>query len=118
MKNKRKLLDLKNYSWKKTKTNFFIENKNVELNEKNRFYYKDNIIINKLNELLCVDFNNNKILQKEKYFFYNEDFKIVSDWEFFIYTIIVKKETYLHLPFVISYFDIRNFFIFNIANRN
>ena len=56
-------LDLKNYSWKKTKTNFFIENKNVELNEKNRFYYKDNIIINKLNELLCVDFNNNKILR-------------------------------------------------------
>ena len=41
----------------------------------------------------------------EKYFYYNEDFKIVSDWEFFIYTIIVKKETYLHLPFVISYFD-------------
>jgi hypothetical protein len=54
-------LDLKNYSWKKTKTNFFIENKNVELNEKNRFYYKDKIIINKLNELVSIDFNNNKI---------------------------------------------------------
>ena len=56
-------LDLKNCSWKKTKTNFFIENKNVELNEKNRFYYKDNIIINKLNELVSVDFNNNQVLR-------------------------------------------------------
>lgn len=56
-------LDLKNCSWKKTKTNFFIENKNVELNEKNRFYYKDKIIINKINELLSIDFKNNKILR-------------------------------------------------------
>jgi hypothetical protein len=56
-------LDLKNFSWEKTKTNFFIENKNVELNEKNRFYYKDNIIINKLNELVSVDFNNNQVIR-------------------------------------------------------
>lgn len=54
-------LDLKNFSWEKTKTNFFNENKNAELDEKNRFYYKDKIIINKLNELVSVDFNNNKI---------------------------------------------------------
>lgn len=56
-------LDLKNCSWKKTKTNFFNENKNVDLNEKNRFYYKDKIIINKLNELLSIDFKSNKIIR-------------------------------------------------------
>lgn len=56
-------LDLKNCSWSKTKTNFFNENKNIELNEKNRFYYKDKIIINKLNELVSVDFDNNKIIR-------------------------------------------------------
>lgn len=81
-------LDLKNSSWKKTKTNFFNENKNVELNEKNRFYYKDKIIINKLNELLCFDFNNNKILRYknslpypiEHYFlFVNDELFVILD---------------------------------------
>lgn len=40
-----------------------------------------------------------------KYFYYNEHFKIVSDWEFFIYCICKMNETYQHLDFVISDFD-------------
>lgn len=73
-------LDLKNCSWKKTKTNFFNENKNVELNEKNRFYYKDKIIINKLNELLSFDFNSNKIIRYKNSLPYPiESYSLVND---------------------------------------
>jgi len=55
-------LDLKNFFWKKTRTNFFNENIKIGFNEKNRFYYKDKIIINKLNELISIDYKNNKII--------------------------------------------------------
>jgi glycosyltransferase involved in cell wall biosynthesis len=39
------------------------------------------------------------------FFLYNEDFKIVSDWEFFIYAICKMNVTYKHLNAVISDFD-------------
>lgn len=77
-------LDLKNCSWKKTKTIFFNENKNVQLNEKNRFYYKDKIIINKLNELLSIDFKNNKILRYKNSLPYPiEHYSLVVNGELF-----------------------------------
>lgn len=41
----------------------------------------------------------------EKYFLYNEEYKIVSDWEFFIYCICKKDETYQYLNINISDFD-------------
>jgi glycosyltransferase involved in cell wall biosynthesis len=40
-----------------------------------------------------------------KLFFYSEDFKIVSDWEFFIYAICKANVPYKHLNAVISNFD-------------
>jgi glycosyltransferase involved in cell wall biosynthesis len=39
------------------------------------------------------------------YFLYNEDYKICSDWEFFIYTICAKNESYLHLGYFICNYD-------------
>ncbi|MCX8533710.1 glycosyltransferase family 2 protein [Chryseobacterium luquanense] len=37
--------------------------------------------------------------------FYNEKFKIISDWEFFLRAIIVNKASYIHIDEVISDFD-------------
>lgn len=41
----------------------------------------------------------------EKYFYYNETMKIVSDWEFFIYCICKENESYKHLDCIIADFD-------------
>lgn len=40
-----------------------------------------------------------------KYFMYNEDYKIFADWEFFVYIICAKNESYLHLNQIICYYD-------------
>lgn len=39
------------------------------------------------------------------YFLYNEEYKIVSDWEFFIYTICVENRPYKYLQMTISNYD-------------
>lgn len=41
----------------------------------------------------------------DDYFYYNEDLKIVSDWEFLIYTICQKNISYRHLDVTVSYYD-------------
>lgn len=41
----------------------------------------------------------------EKYFYYNENLKIVSDWEFFIYCICKENRPYKHIDIIISNFD-------------
>lgn len=41
----------------------------------------------------------------EKHFYYNENLKIVSDWEFFIYCICKQNSPYKHIDQVISNFD-------------
>lgn len=41
----------------------------------------------------------------EEYFYYNEDYKIYSDGEFFIYTICAKNVPYKHLGMTISIYD-------------
>lgn len=41
----------------------------------------------------------------EQFFYYNEDYKIVSDWEFFIYTICKENVSYKHLDFVVTNYD-------------
>jgi hypothetical protein len=41
----------------------------------------------------------------EKYFYYNESLKIVSDWEFFIYCICKQDESYKHLDIIVADFD-------------
>jgi glycosyltransferase involved in cell wall biosynthesis len=38
-------------------------------------------------------------------FFYNEEFKIISDWEFFVYAICKMNVSYKHLNMFISYYD-------------
>jgi glycosyltransferase involved in cell wall biosynthesis len=38
-------------------------------------------------------------------FYYNEDFKIVSDWEFFTYAICKREASYKHLDFVVTIYD-------------
>lgn len=41
----------------------------------------------------------------EKYFYYNESLKIVSDWEFFIYCICKQNESYKYLDVIVADFD-------------
>ncbi len=43
----------------------------------------------------------------DKYFYYSEDYSIVSDWEFFIYAICKAEASYKHLEMVISNFDLQ-----------
>ncbi|MEJ7557200.1 MAG: glycosyltransferase family 2 protein [Pedobacter sp.] len=38
-------------------------------------------------------------------FYYNEEFKIVSDWEFLIYSVCKANITYKHLPIIVSLYD-------------
>ena len=40
------------------------------------------------------------------YGLYNEKYKIVSDWEFWLKTIIKGQCSYLHIPFLLVYYDI------------
>lgn len=37
---------------------------------------------------------------------YNEDFKIISDWEFFVLKICKENKTYKHIPVTVSVFDV------------
>jgi glycosyltransferase involved in cell wall biosynthesis len=39
------------------------------------------------------------------HFFYNENYKIVSDWEFFIYTICKMNVPYKYIPYTIADYD-------------
>ena len=39
------------------------------------------------------------------YGLYNEEHKIVSDWEFFLRTMIIEQCSYRHIPFLLIYFD-------------
>ena len=41
----------------------------------------------------------------DKVFYYNEDYEIVSDWEFFICTVCKFNATYCHLDILVSDFD-------------
>lgn len=41
----------------------------------------------------------------DEHFYYNEDYKVCSDWEFFIYTFCCKNVPYKYLDKVISVFD-------------
>lgn len=38
-------------------------------------------------------------------FYYNENFKIVSDWEFFTYAICKKEASYKHLPIIVTVYE-------------
>jgi glycosyltransferase involved in cell wall biosynthesis len=40
-----------------------------------------------------------------RYFFYNETFKILSDWEFIVYVICKENEPYKHLELTIANYD-------------
>ena len=42
----------------------------------------------------------------EKYFYYNETYKIASDWEFFMYTICLKQESYQYIDQFICNYDL------------
>lgn len=42
----------------------------------------------------------------DKHFYYNENLKIVADWEFFIYCICKENEPYKHINTTISNFDV------------
>jgi glycosyltransferase involved in cell wall biosynthesis len=42
----------------------------------------------------------------DNYFYYNESYKIASDWELFIYTICAKNETYLYVNEMICIYDL------------
>ena len=41
----------------------------------------------------------------DEHFYYNEDYKISSDWEFFVYTFCCKNVSYKYLDKIISVFD-------------
>ena len=40
-----------------------------------------------------------------KFFYYNEDFKIISDWEFIIYSVCIKNISYERLNIFVSYYN-------------
>lgn len=42
----------------------------------------------------------------EKYFYYNESYKIASDWEFFMYAICMMQEPYLYVNQTICNYDL------------
>jgi glycosyltransferase involved in cell wall biosynthesis len=42
----------------------------------------------------------------DKIFYYNETYKIVSDWEFFIYAICKMNVSYKHIPLFITIYDV------------
>lgn len=52
----------------------------------------------------------------EEIFFYNEAYKIISDWEFLIYAVCKKEISYQHLEMVISIYDTTGIST-NINNR-
>lgn len=41
----------------------------------------------------------------EEVFYYNETFRIISDWEFMVYCICIKNITYKHIDIIVSYYD-------------
>jgi len=41
----------------------------------------------------------------DKFGHYNEELKIIADWEFFLKTLLIEKASYKHLDIDISYFD-------------
>lgn len=41
----------------------------------------------------------------EDIFYYSEDLKIISDWEFMVYAVCLKNITYKHLDIIVSYYD-------------
>jgi glycosyltransferase involved in cell wall biosynthesis len=79
---------------------------------KNNIHIKDEIPPNKLS--FNFFYNAGLIHQScfikrdlfEKTFFYNELYKICSDWEFFIYAICAKNESYLYIDEFISIYDL------------
>lgn len=95
----------------------------IELENKD-FVYGDLYVTDRLkthlirhpNNLTFKDFYNKSIphsggtfIKKkifDKYGFYDEELKIVSDWKFFITTIVLNNCSKKHLPFPISYFSL------------
>ena len=55
----------------------------------------------------CINHQSTLIRRKMfyDYFLYNEEYRIVSDWEFFIYTICVENRPYKYLQMTISNYD-------------
>ena len=41
----------------------------------------------------------------EKFFYYNEDFKIISDWEFIVYSVCIKNISYKRLNIFVSCYN-------------
>lgn len=41
----------------------------------------------------------------EEIFYYNEELKIISDWEFMVYAVCLKNISYKHLDIIVSYYD-------------
>lgn len=41
----------------------------------------------------------------DELFFYNEELRIISDWEFIVYAVCVKNISYQHLDIAVSYYD-------------
>lgn len=53
-------LDLNKMLWSRYKTNF-LENAQIDIYEKNKFYFEEVLVINKLNRLISIDFLKNKM---------------------------------------------------------
>ena len=83
----------------------------------NMLLSKNNVAVSKLLSPSRLDFSyfvTNSLphpatfIKKElfsSYFLYNENLKIVADWEFFIYCVCKQNESYQHLDIIISDFD-------------
>lgn len=102
--------------------NQVIENVNALVGEERDIYYGDIIYdeVNQQNKVTFPDvltfaffFERNISHQAsfikrhlfETIFLYNENFKIVSDWEFFIYAICKREVSYQHLDLLVTNYD-------------
>jgi glycosyltransferase involved in cell wall biosynthesis len=78
-----------------------------------KFHKKDKIV--KYEKAISFDFFANSsfchqstFINKKLFneiFFYNEDLKIVSDWEFFIYAICIKNVSHKYMDLIVSNYD-------------
>lgn len=102
--------------------NDVLEKANLEIDNKYAIYYADIIydeIVRQTKrsfpEYLTFGFFYEKNLSHqatfiqrnlfEQLFYYNEDYKIASDWELFIYAICKENVSYKHLNFVLTNYD-------------
>ncbi len=78
-------------------------------------YSHGDVFVSYPNKLTFDFFTNNSLCHQasfikrtlfENIFYYNEDFKVISDWEFMIYSLCIKSISYKHIAVTVSFYDL------------